>query len=238
MKWSQITECGPVRRRNEDWLSVCPDLGLFAVADGMGGHQAGDVASRMALGVLEQYLRQHKYNTVSGRDRLARGIQQANDAVYLAARKNIRQQGMGTTITVCLVEGYKVTVANVGDSRALLLREGKINKLTVDHSLVQELVDGGGISEKEAMQHPRRNVLTRALGIGSRLDVDIYEYDIAQGDRLLICTDGLTGFVPEMRIGDLVMLSPNPQEVVHMLLDEAIAYGSNDNITIIFLAVD
>ncbi len=238
MKWSQITECGPVRRRNEDWLCVCPDLGLFAVADGMGGHQAGDVASRMALGVLEHYLRENQYNIVSSRERLARGIQQANDAVYLAARENIQQQGMGTTITVCLVEGYKVIVANVGDSRALLLREGKINKLTVDHSLVQELVDGGGISEKEAMQHPRRNVLTRALGIGPRLDVDIYEYDIARGDRLLICTDGLTGFVPEMRIGDLMILPPNPQDVAHMLLDEAIAFGSNDNISIIILAVD
>jgi len=238
MRWSQITECGPVRRRNEDWLSVCPDLGLFAVADGMGGHQAGDVASQMALRMLEQYLREHKNNRMSNRDKLARGIQQANDTVYLAARKDLQQQGMGTTVTVCLVEGNHVIVANVGDSRALMLRSGKMSKLTVDHSLVQELVDGGGISENEAMQHPRRNVLTRALGIGLSLVVDIYEYDLALGDRLLICTDGLTGFVPEQRIGELMLQSLNLDEVVHKLLEEAIACGSNDNITIILLAVD
>ncbi len=238
MKWSQITECGPVRRRNEDWLCVYPDLGLFAVADGMGGHLAGDVASRMALGVLEQYLRENRVNIKSGRERLARAIQQANDAIYLAARESPQRQGMGTTITACLVEGAKIIVANVGDSRALLLRSGKISKLTVDHSLVQELIDGGGISEKEAMQHPRRNVLTRALGIGPRLAADIFEYELAWGDRLLICTDGLTGFVPEQRIGDLMLQSLNPDEGVHLLLKEAIACGSNDNITIIFLAVD
>jgi protein phosphatase len=238
MRWSQITECGPVRRRNEDWLCVCPDLGLFAVADGMGGHLAGDVASRLALGVLENYLREHKYHDLPGRNRLAGGIQQANEAVYLAAREDVQRRGMGTTITACLVEDGQITVANVGDSRALLLREGKINKLTVDHSLVQELIDGGGISEKEALQHPRRNVLTRALGIGPLVDVDIYEYAITRGDRLLICTDGLTGFVPGRRIGDLMMLSPDPHHVVQMLLKEAIALGSNDNITIILLAVD
>ncbi|AGL02237.1 Stp1/IreP family PP2C-type Ser/Thr phosphatase [Desulfoscipio gibsoniae] len=238
MRWTQITECGPVRRRNEDWLSVCPNLGLFAVADGMGGHQAGDVASRLALEVLEHCLGKLQYKKMPSRDRLAWGIQQANEAVYLAAREDMQRRGMGTTITACLVEDYKVTVANVGDSRALLLREGQINKLTVDHSLVQELIDGGGISEKEALRHPQRNVLTRALGIDPRVDVDIYEYGIAKGDRLLICTDGLTGFVPEQRIGELVMLSPNLHETVYLLQKEAIAFGSNDNITIILLAVD
>ncbi|TYO97378.1 Stp1/IreP family PP2C-type Ser/Thr phosphatase [Desulfallas thermosapovorans] len=238
MRWSQITECGPVRRRNEDWLCVCPDLGLFAVADGMGGHLAGDVASRLALGVLEDYLRDHRHDNAPYPDKLATGIQKANEVVYLAASKDVQRRGMGTTITACLVQGYHATVANVGDSRALLLREGNINKLTVDHSLVQELIDGGGISEKEALQHPRRNVLTRALGVGPRVNVDIYEYSLARGDRILICTDGLTGFVPEQRIGDLLLVSPDPQEALHLLLKEAIAAGSNDNITIILLAVD
>jgi len=217
---------------------VCPELGLFAVADGMGGHKAGDVASRMALGFLEQYLREHQNDHMPNRDKLARGIQQANDTVYLAAREDLKQQGMGTTVTVCLVEGNHIIVANVGDSRALMLRSGKVNKLTVDHSLVQELIDGGGITEKEAMQHPRRNVLTRALGIGLSLAVDIYEYDLAFGDWLLICTDGLTGFVPEQRIGEVMLQSSNLDEVVHKLLEEAISCGSNDNITIILLAVD
>lgn len=238
MNWSQITECGPVRRRNEDWLCVCPDLGLFAVADGMGGHLAGDVASKLALGVLENYLRENQYKNITGCDRLTGGIRQANEAIFFAAGDDAKLRGMGTTITACLVEDYHISVANVGDSRALLLRDGEINKLTVDHSLVQELIDGGGISEREALKHPKRNILTRALGTGPRVDVDIFEYNIAKGDRLLICTDGLTGFVPKQRIGDLMVLAPNPHEAVRLLIKEAIQFGSNDNITIIFLAVD
>jgi len=238
MNWGQITECGPVRQRNEDWFCVCPDLGLYAVADGMGGHQAGVVASKMALSVLEEYLRTNQTDKSSGRDKLLNGIQLANRAVYQAASANNQQWGMGTTMTACLLDGYSATVANVGDSRALLLREGKLSRLTVDHSLVQELVDSGEITEQEAWSHPRRNVITRALGTSPQLEIDIYEYSLGKNDRLLLCTDGLTGFVSETRISALLTENSDPQKAVRVMVEEAIVSGSDDNVTIIVVSVD
>ena len=238
MKWGQITECGPVRQRNEDWLCVCPDLGFFAVADGMGGHQAGDVASHMALSVLEEYLRKNRLDQDSYSNKLQRGIQLANQAVYQAACDNYEQRGMGATITACLIEGFKATIANAGDSRALLWREGKLSRLTIDHSLVQELIDGGGITEKEAMLHPKRNVITRALGVDSWLDIDISEHVLIKEDRLLLCTDGLTGFITDEGISALLAREADPNQEARLLVNEAIKAGSNDNITIIIMAVD
>lgn len=240
MRWSQITECGPVRRRNEDWVYACPDLGVFAVADGMGGHLAGNVASKLALAVFEEYIRKSAGagQLLQARALLSEGILRANEAIYRAASEKEEWQGMGSTLNACLLLDNSLTVANVGDSRALLLRSNKISKLTSDHSLVQELVDGGGITEEEAFNHPRRNVLTRALGIGPRVEVDLFEYNIVKGDRLLLCTDGLCGFVTAQRIGELMSSADDPDTVVHSLLQEAIASGSNDNITMIFLVVD
>lgn len=238
MKWSTITECGPVRLRNEDSLCVCPEMGLFAVADGMGGHRSGEVASKLALETVTAYLRQHGGGTAHPGKLLAEAVGAANQAVFREAGANPEHHGMGTTVTACLFRDGMLWVANVGDSRALLWREGKLSKLTSDHSLVQELVDGGGISEADALHHPRRNVLTRALGVSVHVEVDIFEYRVFPGDRLLICTDGLSSFVAEKRIGELVGLPGEPDEIVGLLLAEAIGAGSNDNITIIYLAVD
>lgn len=238
MRWSQITECGPVRRRNEDWLCAYPEIGFFAVADGMGGHKAGDVASKLALEVMKKTLENYRPSRNTALDQLRQGVIRANEAVYVSAQKYMEHRGMGTTLTACLLHGDKVFVANVGDSRALLIREGKTNKLTSDHSLVQELLDGGGITEKDAFKHPQRNVLTRALGIGPTVHADYFTYDIVKGDRLLLCTDGLSAFVTEDRLGELMMSSENPDDVVRLLLKEAINAGSNDNITMIFMAVD
>ncbi len=237
MRWSKITECGPVRPRNEDNLCACPDLGLFAVADGMGGHRAGDVASRTALLAFEHYFRM-RYNTVSFRQLLYESVIAANDAVYASSLENPQRKGMGTTLTACHLHGNDLLVANVGDSRALLLRNGGIIKLTSDHSLVQALIDGGGITEEDAANHPRRNVLTRALGIGPVVEVDIFQYLLIKGDRLLLCTDGLSAFVNERRIAEIMGLPIEPDEIVGRLLKEALDSGSNDNITMIYLAVD
>lgn len=236
MRWSMITECGPVRSTNEDSLCVCPELGLFAVADGMGGHKAGEVASRLALDKLVSFLKQNWDYGIT-QNLLADAVQAANRAVFQNAAENPDRQGMGTTITACMFRNRLLWVANVGDSRALLLRKGKLSKLTSDHSLVQELVDGGGITEADALNHPRRNVLTRALGVGPQVEADIFEYRIFPGDRLLICTDGLCAFVDERRIGEMMGLPREPEEVVRLLLAEALN-RSNDNITMIFLAVD
>lgn len=238
MRWSKITERGPVRLKNEDALCACPELGLYAVADGMGGHKAGEIASMLALKTLENHCRQHQTGGGWQRALLEEAVAAANQAVYQDARMNPERRGMGTTITACLLGGQKLLVANVGDSRALLLRTGGLTKLTSDHSLVQELINGGGITEADAFKHPRRNVLTRALGIAPLVEVDVFEYDVMVGDRVLICTDGLSSFVEEKRIGELMELSDDPEETVSLLRDEAITAGSNDNITIICMAVE
>jgi len=233
-----ITERGPVRLRNEDSLCVCPELGLFAVADGMGGHKAGEIASTLAMKALENHCRQHQTGSGVLKKLLEEAVAAANQAVYQNARQNPERRGMGTTITACLLSGQNLWVANVGDSRALLLRNGEINKLTSDHSLVQELINGGGITEADAFKHPRRNVLTRALGMAPLVEVDVFEYNVIAGDRILICTDGLSAFVEEQRIGGLMGFTGDPAVVVRLLLDEAITAGSNDNITIINMAVE
>lgn len=238
MRWSMVTECGPVRRKNEDALCTCPELGLFVVADGMGGHKAGDVASKLAIDTLRDHIKKNYEAGGVSKELLAVSIRRANDAVYRSAGDNAWKKGMGTTITAFLFKEDFLWVANVGDSRALLLRDGKLSKLTSDHSLVQELIDGGGISEQDAASHPRRNVLTRALGIGPRVEADIYEYRVAPGDRFLICTDGLSGFVNKQRLAQVMALPADAEEIVRLLLQEAIRAGSNDNITMIYLAVE
>lgn len=238
MRWGEITECGPVRKRNEDCLCVCPEIGFFAVADGMGGHRAGDVASKLAIDVLQNYLYSTADKVLTARDSLAQAVQQANEDVYRSAQKYAEHKGMGTTITACLVEGYNLSVANVGDSRALLLRNGNISKITNDHTLVQELIAGGAINEIDAVNHPQRNVLTRALGTEPYVQADFFEYKLTKGDRLLLCTDGLSSFVTEQRICRLMLSSYDPDVVLRSLLNEAIISGSNDNITMIYLAVD
>ena len=238
MRWSKITERGPVRSRNEDALCVCPELGLFAVADGMGGHQAGEIASMLALKTMEVHFWQHQAGNGEQIALLREAVVAANQAVYQDARHNPQRRGMGTTITACLLNEGELLVANVGDSRALLLRDGGLTKLTSDHSLVQKLIDGGGITEADAFKHPKRNVLTRALGVAPLVEVDIFAYYIAAGDKVLICTDGLSAFVEEKRIAELMGLSDDPAVTVRLLLDEAITAGSNDNITIICMAVE
>ncbi|MCL2336234.1 MAG: Stp1/IreP family PP2C-type Ser/Thr phosphatase [Firmicutes bacterium] len=238
MRWSKITDCGPVRLKNEDALCVCPELGLFAVADGMGGYKAGEIASRLALQTLENYCRQQQTGNSKPSALLREAVAAANQAVYREARQNPQRRGMGTTITACLLNGRELLVANVGDSRALLLRDGRLTKLTSDHSLVQELIDGGGITEADAFKHPRRNVLTRALGVAPLVETDVFDYQLIAGDRVLLCTDGLSAFVEEKRLEELMGWSDDPEATVKLLLDEAIRAGSNDNVTIICMVVD
>ena len=198
MKWSQRTDVGLVRQSNEDSMLVVPDLGLLAVADGMGGHLAGEVASRVALEVLERDLRQNGNTRRDPGRALAEAVQQANQKIFDLAEQNSDQRGMGTTITACLLIGQELWVAQVGDSRAYLIRDKAISRLTEDHSLVQELYRQGGISREEMATHPRRNVLTRALGTGPVVDVDLYNQRVTAGDRILLATDGLTNLLDEI----------------------------------------
>ncbi|MGB9802603.1 Stp1/IreP family PP2C-type Ser/Thr phosphatase [Desulfofundulus sp.] len=238
MKWSQASDAGLVRRVNEDSLCVEPGLGLFAVADGMGGHRAGGIASRTAIAELVRFLKAHHPLPDDPGNLLVQGVQEANRLVYQLSSSSASYRGMGTTLTAVLVAKEYLHLAHVGDSRVYLLRGGKILQLTEDHSLVQELVRLGGLSEEQARCHPQRNVLTRALGIEPRLEVDGGQVKLHPGDKVLLCTDGLTVHLPPHEIGTLVEKNPDLNRAVKKLVEVALERGGSDNITVILMAVE
>lgn len=237
MRWAQVTDIGLVRNLNEDSLLISANIGLFAVADGMGGHRAGEVASATALQLVERELTSRLNAGDNPGAALINSIKEASCSVYEISRRSPELMGMGTTVTACLIRDKEAYIAQVGDSRAYLLRSGKIIRLTEDHSLVQELVKKGGISEEQALIHPQRNVLTRALGTESVLEVDLYRFDIGPGDILLLCTDGLTGYLLPEELLHTVQESMDLDAAARKLLEKALGYGGADNITIILIGL-
>jgi protein phosphatase len=235
MNWSYRTDTGLVRALNEDSLCLSPEKGFFAVADGMGGHRAGEVASSIALQVLQRQLDQRLNRGEKPEEALVDSIKAANTSIYEKSAQNPEWAGMGTTITACLKLEQEIIIGQVGDSRAYLLQGNGITRLTVDHSLVQEMVKSGGITEEQAFVHPQRNVLTRALGTGPFLEVDLYRVKVNQGDLLLLCTDGLTGYLRQDDLFDIVSSAPDLDTAVDRLLKKAIQSGGADNITIILV---
>lgn len=236
MKWSQATEVGLIRKQNEDSVCVIPELAFFAVADGMGGHLAGEVASRMAIEAIAAQL------PGDGREepdkRLLRGANKANSNIYEASRKDTSCRGMGTTLTAGVIRKGVLILAHVGDSRAYLIRKGGISQLTEDHSLVQEMIRQGGITREQAREHPHRNVLTRALGTDASVNVDLVRVGLMPGDVVLFCSDGLSGLVDDELILRLVKSAAGPDEAVKNLVNEALRRGGSDNISVIVVEPD
>jgi PPM family protein phosphatase len=220
------TDIGKVRHGNEDSYLVDPPL--FAVADGMGGHRGGDVASQLALETVEQLF--HK-----GKTTLAEQIREANRAVFDRSRHDRKVTGMGTTLTAALVDDDAVRLAHVGDSRAYLWRAGALRLLTDDHTLVARMVRAGEITEAEAETHPHRNVLTRALGTEPTVRVDEDQVALLDGDRLLLCSDGLTGMATEDQIQAILGSTASPQDAADRLVIAANRAGGVDNITVVVL---
>jgi len=220
------TDIGMVREGNED--SYLVDEPLFAVADGMGGHRGGEVASQLALETVEKLFRK-------GTGDLAEQVQEANRAVFERSVEDRQVAGMGTTLTAALVEGDRIRLAHVGDSRAYLLRDGELRRLTEDHTLVHRMVTEGEISEEEAEGHPQRSVLTRALGVDMFVDVDDDVVQVRSGDRLLLCTDGLTGMVSEDEIKEVLQDVADPSEAAERLVRAANEAGGVDNTTVVIL---
>jgi protein phosphatase len=220
------TDIGLVREGNEDaYLVVAP---LYAVADGMGGHRGGEVASSLALETV-----QHLFERQEGT--LADQVAEANRAVYDRSQSDRSVSGMGTTLTAAVIDGDEVHVVHVGDSRAYLLHDGRLTQLTEDHTLVHRMVVEGEITPAEAETHPHRSILTRALGVDERVQVDEGDVRVETGDRLLLCTDGLTGMVPEEEIQEIMLAAGDPQEVVDRLVTVANRAGGIDNITAVVL---
>ena len=220
------TDLGRVREVNEDSFLV--EAPLYAVADGMGGHRGGDVASRLALDTVETLFRR-------GDDTLADQVREANRVVYERSASDQRVSGMGTTLTAVIVEQATVHLAHVGDSRAYLLRAGDLRQITNDHTLVARMVKAGEITREEAAVHPHRNVVTRSLGTEPTLQVDEDTIALLDEDRVLICSDGLTGMVAEDQIQAILEAEPDPQRVADRLVKAANRAGGIDNITVLVL---
>ena len=220
------TDIGRVRERNEDSLLVDPPL--YVVADGMGGHRGGQVASQVALEAMEGL-------EVDGQGSLAEHVRRANRAVWDRSVEDERLSGMGTTLTAARIDGGSALIAHVGDSRAYLLRDGSLQQLTTDHTLVARMVKSGEITEAEAEVHPHKNVLTRALGTDEQVEVDEDSIALVDGDRLLLCSDGLTGMVTEDQIQAILETSEQPQQAADRLVKAANRAGGIDNITVVVL---
>jgi protein phosphatase len=225
------TDVGRVRDHNEDGYLIDDDLGLVAVADGMGGHRGGEVASAIALEVLlAEFAERHD---------LRDAVVAANDAVYERSIEDDAVRGMGTTLTTGVLgdDDETLIIGHVGDSRAYLFRDGELRRVTSDHSLVEELIQAGELTEEEAESDPRRSQITRALGLELGVEVDLYPVVVVGGDRVLLCSDGLNGMVRDDVIADLLAAEPDPDRVAQQLVDAANDAGGTDNTTVLIVDV-
>jgi PPM family protein phosphatase len=226
------TDAGRKRRRNEDAFVLEPPL--FAVADGMGGAQAGEVASRLAAAAFREF---READDLDPAERLQAIIQEANRRIHERAATDTEASGMGTTITAALLESERVFIGHVGDSRAYRIREGRLEQLTEDHSLVADLMRSGRLTPEEADAHPQRSVITRALGTDPQVDVDTSEVDAQPGDVFLLCSDGLTTMVSDEDILALVADADALEDAAKALVKAANRGGGEDNITVVLFAL-
>lgn len=227
------TDVGNRRQINEDYAGyvTCSDFCLYVVADGMGGHNAGEVASRLAVEGVITYVRKN-YGIIEETCLLANAIKETNLQLFKYSLGNEGLSGMGTTLTACLITNNITQVAHIGDSCCFGLKDKEIIKITKDHSLVQELLDCGSISEDEALNHPRKNVITRAVGTSINVEADIYNIEKGTYNIYVICSDGLTNEVSKEEIRDIVLSKSNFEEACSVLVDLANDRGGKDNITV------
>lgn len=227
------THPGKVRRRNED--SYVLDPPLFAVADGMGGAQAGEVASRLTAAAFREF---HEADRLPPDERLHAIIQEANRRIYDRAHADSDFSGMGTTVTAALLTGGRVTIGHVGDSRAYRIRNGELEQLTDDHSLVGDLMRSGRLTPEEADAHPQRSVITRALGTDREVDVDTLAIEAEPGDLFLLCSDGLTTMVADDDILGILAAAPTLDDAARALVRAANTEGGEDNVTVVLFRVE
>lgn len=233
------SDVGLIRSGNEDSHLVSPDHGLFIVADGMGGHAAGEVASGMAVERIRDALGSLKgASPESVMERLLAAIRGANEAIYQRTLTEREKRGMGTTATVLVLIPDRYVVAHVGDSRAYLLRGGVLHQLTKDHSYVQEQVDEGRLTPEQARTHPYSNVITRCLGASWQLDPDVFAGAVEAGDLFLLTSDGLTGMIEDETLAAILQTDGTPERWVDRMVVEANRRGGLDNITAIVVRVE
>lgn len=239
INYACFTHKGYVRKTNQDNFFIPDDPSshshFFMVADGMGGHNAGDVASKMAVDTVVKYMHENSSgnSTACTKKMIFESIKIANKSIIDLSMTHEKFSEMGTTITVTCINEEKAFVGHVGDSRAYIVKKGLVKQITRDHSLVQELFDNGLISLEEMSHHPNRNVLTRALGVSDSIEIDFYEEELEQGDLLLLCTDGLNLYVDPEKHTELFNSGNSLDNVVNYLGQKALAAGGADNVTIV-----
>jgi len=229
-----------IRSGNEDNYAAEADTqrGLFIVADGMGGHAAGEVASEMAVQIVQRELTELRDLDTNGVDRrITEALKTANRAIHERTLIEVDKQGMGTTVSVLIISGRRYLIGQVGDSRVYLLRDGALTQLTKDHSYVQEQVDAGFLTPEQARYHPYSNVITRCVGASPDVEPDTYSGEVKTGDVFLVASDGLTGMVDDRRLQTLLISRVPPDRKVHQLISEANGRGGLDNITAIVVEV-
>jgi len=235
MKTFSKTDVGMCREVNQDYVFASPSgvgslPNLLVVADGMGGHAAGDFASRF---VVEELRKEILTSSETQPEKIIQSaIQTANTRLIAESHKDARLEGMGTTLVVATVIEHTLYFANVGDSRLYLIND-EVKQLSKDHSLVQEMVRLGGINEEEAKHHPDKNIITRAIGVKDRVEIDFFEYHIGEDDTILMCTDGLSNMVDDEEIFRIVKSSRDVVEIVEHLIERANINGGTDNIGVV-----
>ena len=238
LEMSGRTDVGCARSSNEDSIAWHAAAGLALLADGMGGHNAGEVASAIAIDILDRLLQQVASDLQSREQAVHNAVAEANSAILDKAGSQPAYQGMGTTLALALFRDDTVTISHVGDSRVYLLRDGEMQRLTTDHSLLQELVDGGFMSAEEAEEAVSKNIITRALGIEPTVVVDSQCRTIRSGDLFLLCSDGLTDMVSDNAIAKILKDNvDNIDTIAEALVAEANRNGGDDNISVILVRV-
>ena len=230
--WIPLTHTGLQRRENEDAVLAAPPV--FVVADGMGGAQAGEVASRIAVEAFAEGLPEQG----SPEERLATVALTANRRIYELSQSESERAGMGTTLTAAYLGENELALAHVGDSRAYLFRDGELTRLTQDHSLMAELIRRGKLTEEEAADHPQRSIITRALGPEPEVTVDTWTYPVRAGDIVLLCSDGLTSMISEAQVAEILRAADGLERAAQALIDAANGAGGRDNITVLLFRLE
>ncbi len=233
------TDVGIVRAGNEDSFLLEPQNGVFIVADGMGGHAAGEVASHMAVEIVGDALQQVVgHEDASAAEVIRQAIIDANGRIFQRTLVEQDKRGMGTTTTAMVINGARYLIGQVGDSRAYLLRQGDLLQITKDHSYVQEQVDAGYLTPEQARTHPYSNVITRCVGANSEVAPDIYIGGVRAGDLFLLASDGLTGMLEDSEVLEIMLSQDQPGALIDVLISEANRRGGLDNVTVIIIRID
>ena len=235
------TDKGMMRSGNEDSLFVLPDQQLYIVADGVGGHNSGELASRMSVGYMAQYVAMNPLSAVQSKRDLKKYFldcfQGANELIYRKSKEEEGNSGMATTTVLCYLDSTDCYVVNVGDSRAYLVRDKVMRQLTEDHTLVQDMLRSGLLTKEEAKTHPDRNMITRAIGGEETIEPDFYRFETCPGDVILLCTDGLYGEVSADKILALASEYTSMHQLAKRLVDEANEAGGKDNISVVCIRI-